>query len=73
MDLLPWRETADNNGITKGGYMAEEPKLVDELKKMEYEPLLPIEKKLIGWSLGIGTALLAILVWASYTFFPAGH
>ena len=53
--------------------MAEEPKLVDELKKMEYEPLLPIEKKLIGWSLGIGTALLAILVWASYTFFPAGH
>jgi hypothetical protein len=27
-----------------------------------YEPLLPIEKKLIGWSLGTGIALLALLV-----------
>ena len=27
-----------------------------------YEPLLPIEKKLIGWSLGVGLALLALLV-----------
>jgi hypothetical protein len=26
------------------------------------EPLLPIEKKLIGWSLGAGLALLALLV-----------
>jgi hypothetical protein len=26
------------------------------------EPLLPIEKKLIGWSLGIGLVSLAILV-----------
>jgi hypothetical protein len=26
------------------------------------EPLLPIEKKLIGWSLGTGIALLALLV-----------
>lgn len=26
------------------------------------EPLLPIEKKLIGWSLGVGLALLAVLV-----------
>ena len=27
-----------------------------------YEPMLPIEKKLIGWSLGTGIALLALLV-----------
>jgi hypothetical protein len=27
-----------------------------------YEPLLPIEKKLIGWSLGLGLALLVLLV-----------
>jgi hypothetical protein len=27
-----------------------------------YEPLLPIEKKLIGWSLAAGLALLALLV-----------
>jgi hypothetical protein len=34
--------------------------LRDELKE-PVEPLLPIEKKLIGWSLGIGLALLALL------------
>jgi hypothetical protein len=28
----------------------------------EVEPLLPIEKKLIGWSLGLGVGLLAILI-----------
>ncbi len=50
-----------------------EPKLADELKKMEWEPLLPVEKKLIGWSIGLGVVLLGILVWVSYTFFPAGH
>jgi hypothetical protein len=26
------------------------------------EPLLPVEKKLIGWSLGIGIVALAVLV-----------
>jgi len=40
---------------------------------MEWEPLLPVEKKLIGWSIGLGLVLLGILVWISYTFFPAGH
>ena len=49
--------------------MEEETKLADELKKMEYEPLLPIEKKLIGWSIGLGMVLLAVLIWISYTFF----
>ncbi len=52
---------------------AEEAKLIDELQKMEYEPLLPIEKKLIGWSIGIGIVALGILVWISYTFFPGVH
>jgi hypothetical protein len=32
------------------------------------EPLLPIEKKLIGWSLGIGVGLLVILVILSRLF-----
>ena len=27
-----------------------------------YEPLLPIEKKLIGWSLATGLALLVVLL-----------
>lgn len=51
--------------------MTEQPKLADELKKMEYEPLLPVEKQLLAWSLGLGVALLALLVWVSYRFFPA--
>jgi len=38
-----------------------EQELRDELKATA-EPLLPIEKKLIGWSLGVGVALLVLLV-----------
>ncbi len=52
--------------------MPEQPKIAEELQKMEYEPLLPVEKKLIGWSIGLGIVLLGILVWISYTFFPGG-
>ncbi len=52
--------------------MDSKPKLAEEIKKMENEPLLPIEKKLIAWSIIIGLALLGILIWVSYTFFPAG-
>ncbi len=33
------------------------------------EPLLPIEKKLIGWSFGTGVVLLVILLLAN-RFFP---
>jgi hypothetical protein len=47
-----------------------EPDLRDELSKIEAEPLLPIEKKLIGWSLGIGVTLLIILAIVNH-FFPA--
>ena len=53
--------------------MAEQPKLSEELKKMEYEPLLPVEKKLVGWSIGLGVGLLFVLYWVSITFFPSGH
>jgi hypothetical protein len=52
--------------------MPETPKVGDELRKMPYEPLLPIEKKLIGWSLGLGVGLLIVLVVISRVFFPAG-
>jgi hypothetical protein len=31
-----------------------------ELRDAEVEPLLPIEKKLISWSLGIGLTLLVV-------------
>ena len=55
--------------------MAEKPKLSDEIAKMEeeYEPLMPVEKKLIATSLILGTVLLGILIIISYTFFPGGH
>jgi len=50
-----------------------EAKLIDELQKMEYEPLLPVEKKLIVWSISIGVVSLRFLYWLSVTFFPGGH
>ena len=46
----------------------EQPKLSEEIQKMPYEPLLPIEKKLIGWSLGLGLVLLVVLVAVSHAF-----
>jgi hypothetical protein len=55
--------------------MSDKPKISDEIAKMdaEYEPLLPVEKKLIASSLILGTVLIGILIFISYTFFPAGH
>lgn len=51
--------------------MPDDPKISEELRKMEYEPLLPAEKKLIVWSLILGIGLLGLLIWISYRFFPA--
>jgi len=47
-----------------------EPRLTDELRRMEteYEPLLPIEKKLIWYTFGTGVVLLVVLVLASRLF-----
>ncbi len=41
-----------------------EPRLSEELRKMEreYEPLLPIESKLIWYTFGTGVVLLVVLV-----------
>ncbi len=49
---------------------AEQVNTAEELQKIEYEPLLPVEIKLIQWSLILGVVLLVLLVWISYTFFP---
>ena len=80
MAIFPWGEAAGHNRVTiydhkKETAMAEKPNLSNELEKMnaEYEPLLPIEKQLISWSVGLGTGLLLILYWVSTTFFPSGH
>ena len=48
----------------------DKPRLADEMEQMEYEPLLPVEKKLIIGSLTLGIVLLIVLTWVSYTFFP---
>jgi len=50
--------------------MAEQPKLNEELEKMPYEPLLPVEYKLIVGSVLLGVVLLGALLWISHTFFP---
>jgi hypothetical protein len=42
-----------------------------ELQKSYAEPLLPIEKKLIGWSLGTGIFLLIVLALVN-RYFPVG-
>jgi hypothetical protein len=43
-----------------------EPELREEPRSASVEPLLPIEKKLIGWSLAIGLVLLVVLAAANY-------
>ena len=40
--------------------------IAQELRAAPVEPLLPIEKKLIGWSLGLGIALLIALTASNY-------
>jgi hypothetical protein len=47
--------------FSKGKPMSQ-PDLRNELATAEVEPLLPIEKKLIGWSLGLGIVLLVVLI-----------
>jgi hypothetical protein len=52
--------------------MSREPEVGRELQRLRDEPLLPIERKLVAWSIGVGLLLLGILIWLSRTFFPAG-
>jgi uncharacterized membrane protein YukC len=45
--------------------------IAKELERMQYEEWLPVESKLVKWCIGLGIVLLIILIWISYTFFPA--
>jgi hypothetical protein len=45
-----------------------QPNIGNELRNATVEPLLPVEKKLIGWSLGLGIALLVILAIVNHLF-----
>jgi hypothetical protein len=46
----------------------DKPKIADELSKMEYEPLLAVEKQLIVWSIVSGLLLAVLLAWVSRSF-----
>ncbi len=47
------------------------PRIGEEMKRMEAEPLAPIEIKLILWSLGLGVAMLILLLLLGDVMFPA--
>ena len=48
-----------------------EPKLSEELQKMEHEPLLDVEKRLVGWSIVLGLVLVGLLAWLNSVLFGA--
>ncbi len=50
----------------------DKPRIGEEIGKMHAEPLLPIEKKLIAWSLILGVVLLAVLIWTGNASIPIG-
>jgi hypothetical protein len=50
-------------------HVTPEPKISEELEKMPYEPLLPIEKKLVLWSVLLGLFLLGILMLINQALF----
>ncbi len=47
-----------------------EQQTAEELVRIPWEPLLPVEKKLIVGSLLLGLVLLGVLLWVSATYFP---
>lgn len=49
--------------------MSTEMKMAKEIAEIPDEPLLPVEIKLIAWSLILGLVLLVALIWVSYAFF----
>jgi hypothetical protein len=50
----------------------DKPRIGEELSKMHTEPLLPIEKKLIAWSLILGIVLLVVLILTGNASIPLG-
>ena len=48
--------------------MSDHDSLKREMAEAPVEPLLPIEKKLIGWSLGLGLGLLVALLVTNRVF-----
>jgi hypothetical protein len=42
--------------------------ILEELNQQPNEPLLPIEKRLIGWSFSIGLVLLLVLLLINHLY-----
>jgi hypothetical protein len=55
--------------LVQGNKAMSQTDLKNEINASAVEPLLPIEKKLIGWSLGLGIGLLIVLIAVNH-FFP---
>jgi hypothetical protein len=53
----------------KGSQTGTVSSIANELANIPNEPFLPVEVKLVGWSIGVGAILLVLLVWVSHTFF----
>jgi hypothetical protein len=53
--------------------MTDKSQIADEMKKMDYEPLLPAELSLIRWSISLGVGLLVVFYFLSQWLFPGGH
>jgi hypothetical protein len=62
MAVLQRLQAAARKLARSKGHPMSQQDLRNEINASEVEPLLPIEKKLIGWSLGLGIVLLAILI-----------
>jgi hypothetical protein len=68
MAVLQRLQAAARQLVEKENAMPQ-PDLRNEINATAVEPLLPVEKKLIGFSLGLGIALLVVLIAVNH-FFP---
>jgi len=67
--FLPFKkETVMSNPNTHSDFEDLRGELREELRTAAVEPLLPIEKKLIAWSLGIGVLLLIVLAAINHVY-----
>lgn len=47
----------------------QQPKVAEEMAQIPYEPFMPVERKLVTWSLILGVVLLGVLIWIAEAFF----
>jgi hypothetical protein len=69
--FLPFKRENDmSNSNSQSDFQDLRGDLREELRSATVEPLLPIEKKLIAWSLGIGLSLLVVLAVINHLYPP---